>query len=204
MFSEPQKGITDFDRFWSAYPRKVAKGAARKTWQKLSPDKDQADKIILAVDAQKRWRKRERDAKHDDKLPDWKHPATWLNGECWDDEIPSASRLHVETGIATEPCQCGEPSVVYNGEGKWCAGCFVDRFTNHRKLHEQMQISVGMQKKNGERTKDYAKRCKEYCLASGFAVPQEVEERTPGLVPVHGEVEDGGPESELPPLNAYF
>lgn len=61
----------DFERFWSAYPRKVSKGAARKAWRlavrKVSPD------AILSAVLSVTW-------KHSEYDP---HPATWLNGERW-------------------------------------------------------------------------------------------------------------------------
>lgn len=67
---------TDFDRFWSAYPRKVAKLAARKAWDKHKPD------LQTVLDALA-WQTREW-ARDDPRfIP---HPASWLNAGRWDDE----------------------------------------------------------------------------------------------------------------------
>ena len=41
--------VTDFDRFWQAYPRKIAKGDARKAWQALAPDAALVDRIFDAL-----------------------------------------------------------------------------------------------------------------------------------------------------------
>lgn len=71
-----------FSRFWSAYPKKVAKAAARKAWDKLKPDEDLTATILSAIEAQKageQWRKNGGQF-----IP---NPATWLNGERWNDEV---------------------------------------------------------------------------------------------------------------------
>ena len=69
-----------FDSFWACYPRRVAKAAARKAWARLSPDQQAA--AIIGIVA---WRPimLTKDAEY---LP---HPASWLNGERWEDELPS-------------------------------------------------------------------------------------------------------------------
>lgn len=63
-----------FDAFWDAYPRKVSKGHARKAWA-AAIRKTSATEIIRAV-AEVQW---PREPKF---IP---HPATWLNGERWND-----------------------------------------------------------------------------------------------------------------------
>jgi hypothetical protein len=73
--------MSDFAVFWSLYPRKTAKIAAQKAWDKNHCDAI-AERICTALKKQ---------------LPHWTdakfipHPATWLNAGRWDDE------LHVET-----------------------------------------------------------------------------------------------------------
>lgn len=79
-----KKGFSeDFNRFWEKYPRKVSKGQAWKTWQKLQKDGTlpDVDTLIEAV----RWRQLE---------PDWEkdggkyipHASTWLNACGWEDD----------------------------------------------------------------------------------------------------------------------
>lgn len=76
-----------FAQFWTAYPRKVAKEAAAKTWKKLSPDQPLFEEImagLVLAKASAGWTK---DAGQF--IP---HAATWLNGRRWTDRH--------ETGIA--------------------------------------------------------------------------------------------------------
>lgn len=70
--------LTAFDRFWKAYPRKQNKGHAEKAWAKAIRLVD-PETIISAV---------ERSVWNDDKqfIP---HPASWLNGKRWEDELPN-------------------------------------------------------------------------------------------------------------------
>ena len=79
--AKKKKDLEDFDKFWVAYPRKAGKGGARKAFAKALK-KTTADTLISAVERQKyqeQWTK-------DDGtyIP---HPATWLNQECWEDEV---------------------------------------------------------------------------------------------------------------------
>jgi len=74
-----QREPPGFEKFWDAYPRHVAKGAARKAWVKATKTTD-PDVVIAAV---KRYA--------DDKTRDPQYtayPASWLNGERWTDEAP--------------------------------------------------------------------------------------------------------------------
>ncbi|WP_447988322.1 hypothetical protein [Achromobacter spanius] len=70
----------DFAAFWAAWPRRVGKRDAEKAWAKLRPQEK-----VAAVEALPKhveyW-----DASGTDRqfIP---HPATWLNGARWDDEI---------------------------------------------------------------------------------------------------------------------
>lgn len=66
-----------FSRFWEIWPRKVAKAAAKRAWDKLAPDDELQQTIFQAVTRQKKgW-------KDPQYIP---HPATWLNGSRWEDE----------------------------------------------------------------------------------------------------------------------
>lgn len=46
-----------FELFWLAWPRKVSKLAAQKSWEKLNPDQDLSEIILLAVEQQKKQKK---------------------------------------------------------------------------------------------------------------------------------------------------
>lgn len=68
----------NFENFWKAYPKKVSKVQAIKSWKKLKINDDIYKKIIKAIDDQKLFYK--------DKqfVP---NPATWLNNRRWEDEV---------------------------------------------------------------------------------------------------------------------
>lgn len=83
------KITSDFDAFWTAYPRKTGKKAAFKAWRKAT-DKPALDVIIKAIEARKQteqWRK-----DHGQFIP---HPATWLNQGRWDDEVAPISKPRI-------------------------------------------------------------------------------------------------------------
>lgn len=75
-----------FARFWSIYPSKKSKGTAEKVWAKLKPDQPLFERIIAAVLEQKLTEAWTKDGGQF--IP---HPATWLNGKRWDDEVPTKS-----------------------------------------------------------------------------------------------------------------
>lgn len=69
----------DFDRWWSLWPHKKGKGQARKAYAKALKLTDPAT-LYAALDRQLAHLK---DQKARGFCP---HPATWLNGERWEDE----------------------------------------------------------------------------------------------------------------------
>jgi hypothetical protein len=69
-----------FEEWWCQYPKRVSKGAARKAYQRIIKSK-QATVEQLKLGA---MRYAASVTSHDFKFI--KHPATWLNGECWADE----------------------------------------------------------------------------------------------------------------------
>ena len=82
--------MSDFDAFWQAYPKKVAKGLARAAFAKAI-SKTTLDTMLRALT----WQVRSED---------WlrgfiPHPATWLAQERWDDE-PMPPRLSAKSARA--------------------------------------------------------------------------------------------------------
>lgn len=71
-----------FDVFYKAYPKHKAWKDAFKAWEKLNPSPELQQIILTAIEKQKAsddWQKEK--GKY---IP---HPATWLNGRRWEDEI---------------------------------------------------------------------------------------------------------------------
>lgn len=82
--SEPSHQIgPDFADFWAVYPRKIAKAAALKAWNK-------AVKSAAAEDVIAGARRYAEDPNRAERFT--AHPATWLNAGRWEDEpLPSRS-----------------------------------------------------------------------------------------------------------------
>ena len=78
-------------RFWNAYPKRVSKKNARQAWATLNPSPTLVDTMIEAL----AWQSQQ---------PQWlkdggqyaPFPATWLNGEKWDDECPAHLKPRAE------------------------------------------------------------------------------------------------------------
>lgn len=78
---EPSQEIeVSFDDFWALYPRRVAKKDARRAWDRISPRSHPA--ILTALFE---WARIWNDRGEPEFIP---HPATWLNGERWEDDFP--------------------------------------------------------------------------------------------------------------------
>ena len=73
----PTKNAGDelFERFWKAYPKRIGKGVAEKSWKKIKPDEMLLQKMVVAIansEETEQWQKE--DGKY---IP---YPAKWLNG----------------------------------------------------------------------------------------------------------------------------
>lgn len=71
-----------FDKFWQAYPKKVSKKEAQKSWNKINPSLELFEKILKALEIVKQTEQWKKD--NGKYVP---YPATWLNQERWTDEI---------------------------------------------------------------------------------------------------------------------
>lgn len=71
-----------FSRFWQCYPRKVAKGEARKAWRQIDPDDELTERICSALDLARQTEQWRREGGRF--IP---HPATWLRREGWEDQL---------------------------------------------------------------------------------------------------------------------
>lgn len=88
----PPKGERDelFDEFWTVYPKKIGKDAARKAWDKREVDPLLSAKMVQAIERQRMSEQWMRD--NGQYIP---HPATWLNQGRWKDEAPAPQRKEV-------------------------------------------------------------------------------------------------------------
>lgn len=88
-----------FAEFWQAYPRKRSKPVALRAWTRMSEPERMA-----AMAALPQWRRVWADAA----LTFTPYPASWLNAQGWDDELPANARI-----APSPPPVKPEPSVAY-------------------------------------------------------------------------------------------
>lgn len=93
----------DFEKFWSAYPKKVAKKSAKKAFSRV---KEPVETLLTAIERQKcseQWSK--------GGVQYIPNPATWLNGNRWEDELAPVTPVN-----SPQSCQDG-PELVPDGKG---------------------------------------------------------------------------------------
>ncbi len=71
-----------WDRFWAAYPRKTAKAAAWRVFHRLDPSDELLATMLEGLEAHKR-----QESWLDGGGRYIPHPATWLNGRRWEDDL---------------------------------------------------------------------------------------------------------------------
>lgn len=79
-------GVSGFDAFWQAYPKKAGKGAARKVFERIKPDAQLQRTMLAAVAKQSTWAQWTKDGGQF--IP---NPTTWLSQQRWEDEAPHAA-----------------------------------------------------------------------------------------------------------------
>lgn len=96
----------EFLQFWNLYPNKKEKSEAFKKWNRLNGTRPPIEKILKAVQDQIDWRK---NVKPGEFRPEWKHPSTWLNKGCWEDELKTENKSTPKTfkDDFTNCVQCG-------------------------------------------------------------------------------------------------
>lgn len=112
--SSPAAMSVCFDAFWFAYPRKVGKATALKTWSKLKLD-SKSNEILEAIARCKnseQWRK-----EGGAFVP---HPTTWLNRGGWDDNPVTEVAV---VAARTSDCACGGSGLLGVGWDKKPCDC---------------------------------------------------------------------------------
>ena len=89
-----EQDARDFEQFWSAYPRKTAKGDARKAWMQTRTIRPPINIVVARVQAYVAWR--EDLTKRREFVPAVAYPATWLRAERWSDafDTPAEKAWH--------------------------------------------------------------------------------------------------------------
>lgn len=82
--AKKQTGYTDdFENFWRTYPRRIEKKSAFKAWKTALKSGATADEITAGAARYAKYR-----AGEPERFT--KHPSTWLNQGCWEDEYSTA------------------------------------------------------------------------------------------------------------------
>ena len=77
----PNPACADFERVWKAYPKKVSKGQAKKTWLKINPSEQLIETMLSTIERAKTSEQWQKD--NGQYIP---HLSTWLNAEGWEDD----------------------------------------------------------------------------------------------------------------------
>ena len=96
-----------FPKFWKLYPNKKGRAAAEKAWKKLKVTDDLF--ALIAQGLAKQCASQEWIKDGGRFIP---HPATWLNGKRWEDEVLASSNVHMfppsrHTGFAERDYKTG-------------------------------------------------------------------------------------------------
>jgi hypothetical protein len=76
---EEKKQDSDFEKFWESYEKKTDRSKCEKKWDKIK--REDKEKIFASIGEY---------VKSTPESQYRKNPLTWLNGECWNDEIVQA------------------------------------------------------------------------------------------------------------------
>lgn len=94
--------LTQFEQFWIAYPRKVAKQKAKEIFKRIDLNENTFNQIMAKLEEYKQSNQWQKDGGQF--IP---HPTTWLNQGRWEDEI-------LKTGAQGE-----DPIIPGYAKGKW-------------------------------------------------------------------------------------
>jgi hypothetical protein len=117
-----EKRLSDFLLFWDLYPNKKEKQAALKVWEKLNGSRPPIETILEAIKKQIEWRKNA----NGEFRPEWKHPATWLNKGCWDDEL-TITKLEAPKSIMFTCYKCHRVLPVNQQRDKTGDNCICQK-----------------------------------------------------------------------------
>lgn len=138
----PQAAVS-FDEFWQLYPRKVGKRDAQKAWARLTPAEQQA-----AVEAIPQhvtlWRRSNIERQY---VP---HPASWLNGARWEDEIDMPVERD-KRGAVTQQA----PRPENSGQRSPDAGAWASSWAGMDAKARELGIGIA---RPGESTEQYRSR----------------------------------------------
>lgn len=156
-----------FEQFWNVYPHCVSKGSAIKSFEKVITEHGEEilPKLLLAIQAQVRYRNEAKSL--DQFMPNWKMPATWLNQQCWLDEIPSHAKLKEvlnQKKCSFDDCERSTMGDRFDVCDKHYADKYCD-FTDNKTFLKKNNLY----KTKTESTKQWSDRCRQHLEKTGFS-----------------------------------
>jgi hypothetical protein len=91
---KPSGYTDDFENFWRTYPRRIEKKSAFKAWKTALKSGATADEITAGAARYAKYR-----AGEPERFT--KHPSTWLNQGCWEDEYSTAGISYGYNGYSS-------------------------------------------------------------------------------------------------------
>lgn len=93
----------EFEGFWRAFPRKVARVDAWKAWQQTRAVRPPLAVLVAAIGTYVAWRARLADRR--DFVPALLYPATWLRQERWADEFDASASRTAPAPVVIDPAE---------------------------------------------------------------------------------------------------
>jgi hypothetical protein len=109
---------SDFDQFWKAYPKKIAKPYCKTIWERKGLTLDMVMPALNKAIASRDWQK-----EGGQFIP---NPSTWLNQGRWEDEGIDYTALKVEKPTITSRLQINEEEAF-----KWRCWIYPDSMLIH-------------------------------------------------------------------------
>jgi len=140
--------LSEFDRFYQNFPKKVSVGNAKKKWEKINPDTDLVDRMIEAVKIQTEEYLKDNGPQSGSKAFQYfQGPAPWLNAEAWENVTIQKKEYQKRDKI----CACGEPATNQGRLGMWqCANCFDGGDPERADMLKNHFIGLGIKQVNGQ------------------------------------------------------
>jgi len=170
-----------FAIWWKKYPKKVKVKNAQKAWEKVIKKEMEVhpgdyigfiqNRLIAGLDNQLTYRKRVYDSCPDPEvrrrkdiwLPSMPHPASWLNGGGWEDEVPQLPDERPAGRTARSCVKCDEEGEIIVGDNQYCSWHWVQRFDRkHLRVLYDNLISMGLERRKEESKMEWSDRCREH------------------------------------------
>ncbi len=84
---DKERYTKDFLAFYQKYPIKKSKSKAFESWNKLKKSNNLPDLPVILTAIDQQTKEKEIKISAGKFCPEWKHPSTWLNQKCWEDEV---------------------------------------------------------------------------------------------------------------------